>query len=263
MKTLLAALCAAVIATSVQATTIPFTLESGLITVPVDVGGHTLPLMLDLGDFRAISLTSGVLDSVAVDFTGEHDSFTNFAGDLLQARRFIAHDVRLGGLHYGDLDGSEDVSDPNNPSPNPYGAIGRSFFEGRRLTIDYRTSTLTMDDEPLVQAIRLPLDTAGGMMRVQATVDGKPLTLLVDTGAQVSMLAPSHFEENTRFQDSHSAYRAQSLTVAGHDLGTVLFLRMELGVPDFDGIIGSDVLGRYRTQVDLGDGCLRLQEQAR
>ena len=266
MKTILATLVTLLIAAGSQVTIapaapVPFTLEAGLITVPVDVGGRTLPLMLDLGDFRAISLTSAVLDTVPVEFTGQYDTFTNFAGDQLRARRFVVRNVGLGTLEHDALTGSEDVYDPHNPSPNPYGAIGRAFFADGRLTMDYRAGTLTLADEPLADALVLPLDTTGGMLRVQAVVDGKPLRLLVDTGAQVSVINPGHFAENTLFQDTHSAYRADSLSVDGKDLGQVVLLRMELGVPDFDGILGGDVLGRYLLQVDLQAGCLRLRER--
>jgi hypothetical protein len=237
-----------------------FRLEQGLITVPVEVAGHTLPLMLDLGDFRAISLTSAVLDTVAVDFTGEVDHFTNFAGEPLAARRFRVQDVALGGVRHAILVGSEDVHDPTNPSPNPYGAIGRGFLEGRTLAIDYAAGILQVPAVPLGPDAGLPLDLSGGMLRLAAVVDGRELTFLVDTGAMVSVVDPAHFAETTLAYGEHSAYEAESVRLGERDHGALVLLRVELGAPEFDGILGSDFLARYRVRIDLQAGRLALDE---
>ncbi len=248
-------------AATAVAAPVPFQLEQGLITVPVRVGAHDLPLMLDLGDFRAISLSSAVLDSVPVSFTGETHVFTNYAGRPMEARRFLARDVSLGDLRFDEVAGSEDVYDPTNPSPNPYGAVGRAFFDGRLLTIDYAAQTVAVDQPPLADALTLPLDTGGGMLRVTADVDGRPLTLLVDTGAQSSIVDPGKVPETEQAYGEFSAYRARAVRVDGHDLGAALLLRMDLGVPDFDGILGADVLGAYLVQFDLDGGVLRLKRR--
>ncbi len=239
---------------------VDFEFEHGLITVPVDVGGKVLPLMLDLGDFRAISLTSAVLDTIDVAYTGEVDVFANFAGDTLKARRFVVSDVGLGAVRHERLEGSEDVHDPSNPSPNAYGAIGRSFFDGRVVTIDYTNTTLDVGGASVTDDACIPLDPTFGMLRVDATIDGRDVVLLVDTGAQVSMIDPGIFEENTRFHDSHSAYRAGSLELGGVDRGEVVLLRLGLGSEDFDGILGSDVLRHYLVRIDLQQNCVELVE---
>ncbi|MCB1150883.1 hypothetical protein KDK88_05010 [bacterium] len=246
------------LAATSAAAPIPFQLEQGLITVPVTVGAHRLPLMLDLGDFRAISLSTAVLDSVPVSFTGETHVFADYNGNRLEARRFLVREASLGPIRHRNLSGSEDVMDPSNLSPNPYGAVGRGFFEGRLLTIDYPGRTISVDEPPLARAVVLPLDTSSGMLRVSAEVDGRPLTLLVDTGAQTSVVTPEALPETEKALGEYSAYRAGSITVDGHDLGETVLLRLPLGVPDFDGILGADVLGRSVLQVDLNGGELRL-----
>jgi hypothetical protein len=243
------------------AESVDFELEHGLITVPVRVGGDTLPLMLDLGDFRAISLTTAVLDTIDVEYTGEVDVFANFAGDEMEARRFVVSDVGLGAVRHDRLEGGEDVHDPSNPSPNPYGAIGRTFFDGRLLTIDYANTTLDVGGAPVTDGACIPLDPTFGMLRVDATIDGRDVVLLVDTGAQVSVIDPGVFAENTRFQDTHSAYRAGSLELGGVDRGEVTLLRLDLGSTDFDGILGSDVLRRYVVRIDLRQNCLEFVER--
>jgi len=241
---------------------IPFELDGGLISVPVEVGERTLPLMLDLGDFRALSLSSGVLDTVAVAFTGEVDVYANFAGDRLEARRFVARDVALGLVRHDSLAGSEDVFDPANLSPNPYGAIGRGFFGERTLTLHYADSTLTIGDERVPEDACLRLDDSEGMLRVRARVDGAPRTLLVDTGAMVSVLDTTAVPETERVQGDHSAYRAASVELDGEGVGEALFFRVGLGAPGFDGILGADILGRYRVRMDLRQDCLALLPQA-
>jgi len=255
-RTPLALIALILLATRTPAAEVPFALEHGLITIDVELGEDTLPLMLDLGDFRAISLSSDVLDSVDVEFTGEVDQFVNFAGDPFEARRFVVPRVALGPVVHVGLEGSEDVFDPSNPSPNPFGAIGRAFFDGHALTIDYSDWTLSLDAP--TKSGCLPLDTTSGMLRVSATIDGAEHVFLVDTGAQVSVIDPSVFDETTTLYGGHSAYEASSIRIDDLDLGGAGLLRMELGAGGFDGVLGQDVLSRFRVTIDMVEGCLRL-----
>ena len=255
MRALLFALVLA--GSAAQARPVSFTLQNGLIPVPVTVGEHELPLMLDLGDFRAISLTSAVLDSVGVRFTGAVDHFSNFAGDTFEARRFVADDVALGALRHAELEGSEDVHDPSNPSPNAYGAIGRAFFDGHRLSIDYEASTLAFDAPLPENTLRIPLHDRDGMLLVDVTVDGHDFTFLLDTGAMVSVIDASLLPETGRFQEQHSVHTAGTLAVGDVEHEGVELFRIDLG-GGFDGILGSDVLRHQRVHVDLEGGWLAL-----
>ncbi|MEZ4650974.1 MAG: retropepsin-like aspartic protease [Candidatus Eisenbacteria bacterium] len=248
---------------------IPFEIRDNLITIDVEVdgevGGRVLPLMLDLGDFRAFSLSSAVLDSAGVEFTGGVDLFTNYAGTMLQARRFVAPSVRIAGRTWEGVEGSEDVYDPENPSPNPYGAVGRAFFADATLTLDYRNGRILVD-ESRPSARRetgrtgecVAFDPSGPIL-VDAEIDGERHRLLVDSGATHSILDESLFGETETFS-GYSAYRAHTLTLGDRVFEGQTFLRLPLGQPDFSGILGYDFLSRTSPTLDLRSGCLYLNE---
>ena len=143
------------------------------------------------------------------------------------------------------------------PRRIPYGAIGRSFFDGHPVTIDYGAGVITFD-ESADAATCLPLDVREGMLRVKASIDGHEYVLLVDTGAQVSLIAPAHFAENATVYGGHSGYRAESIVIDGLELGGTDFVRMDIGAGGFDGILGQDVLSRYVVTIDVAEECLRL-----
>ena len=254
---------------------IPFTIRENLLTIDVEVGGRSYPLMFDLGDYRALSLSSAVLDSVEVDFTGGVDHFTNYAGTAMQARRFRVQSVGIGDNVWQDVNGSEDVYDPEIPSPNPYGAVGSGFFEGALITLDYPNHRILVDDPghgpPQLRSsgrsrgetdIRLAdcvaFDPTGPIL-VDAEIDGGRHRLLIDTGATHSILDASRFEETELFA-GHSAHAAAQLSLGTHSLGPQVFLRLDLGQPDFSGILGYDFLARTSPTLDLSRGCMYLHE---
>ncbi len=121
----------------------------------------------------------------------------------------------------------------------------------------------------LLNSVPLTLAHDGGMPVVSASLDGKPVKLLIDTGSIVSQVSNvpaaalhltslatprGQYDISGRF--SHEAARITDLTL-GNMEATGFYLRL---VPDpnfsaeppFDGILATDMMSRYDIDLDFG-----------
>lgn len=107
------------------------------------------------------------------------------------------------------------------------------------------------------------------------TITGRPVSFLVDTGAQMTILRGRTVLPNTKFYPNNGASLSgiepnggQSYRSAGLAFGTIICQNIlfdsefHLVRDDFqlnvDGIIGSDFLRKYRAVIDFGKSILRL-----
>ena len=103
---------------------------------------------------------------------------------------------------------------------------------------------------------------------VTARVNGAPLTLMVDTGADRTMLAPAALaragldvSQGRRIRvlgvtGTSDAYEVTlpGLDVAGARLGPVAVVVHELPSPGLDGLLGRDLLHAFTLTVDSAGG---------
>ncbi len=124
---------------------------------------------------------------------------------------------------------------------------------------------------PLIREAEMPVETHGNMLFVQGTVGGDPVTLLVDTGAERTLLTeatverlhlPRDFQHVTRTygigtpSTSWDARLPDGLTLGGTRLpvDTVSVGRFNImaiaGTPA-DGLLGADILLAFDVDLDL------------
>ena len=117
------------------------------------------------------------------------------------------------------------------------------------------------------ESIVLPF-TSGGPITTTAHLNGVGLVLMVDTGADRTMIAPAAVARagldpltgrEVRIIGVAGGARARELTVerldvAGARMGPVAVVVHDAGVPGIDGLLGRDVLDYFTLTVDGGAG---------
>jgi len=125
------------------------------------------------------------------------------------------------------------------------------------------------------QPLTLPLERAGSLFFVEAKVNGRAALLLVDTGAERSIL---HDRTRNAVRGGYGTYQLQSADVT-IQLGETFFAPRRVGLADlsalrrkyraaldrdFDGVLGMDVLREFdAVTFDFKARALRLVQEAR
>ncbi len=130
---------------------------------------------------------------------------------------------------------------------------------------------------PAKQA-ELPLREARNFLLTQAALDGKPATLLVDTGAETTTLTPQAVAALNLARDprhtktlvgvtgnvNSAGARLRELALAGHvvggprNVGVGDLPSLEGIDPPVEGLLGADVLAGFDVELDLPDGRMAL-----
>lgn len=132
----------------------------------------------------------------------------------------------------------------------------------------------TLNGKKLTEAIAIPLLISGNQYIVNATVEGYPVRLLLDTGASLSGLSsgftaahPSLLKDRKpiRLNTAGGVKDSFLFTVSNISIGSLEFNQHILGqLPmdnggGFDGLLGVDILGRFDFVIDQDAGVLRVK----
>jgi len=124
---------------------------------------------------------------------------------------------------------------------------------------------------PLIRLAEMPVEAHGNMLSVRATIDGGPVTLLVDTGAERTLLTEAAVERLRLPRDEHHATRTYGIgrSTASWDAklpgGIVLggthfpvdsvtvgrFTMGEVTGGGADGLLGADILLAFDIDLDM------------
>jgi predicted aspartyl protease len=111
--------------------------------------------------------------------------------------------------------------------------------------------------------------TAGGPINVPASIDGVGLTLMVDTGADRTVISPAALarvgvqtapNRSVRVLgvagSSATAGEAiiERLDLAGSRVGPLSVLVLDIGASGIDGLLGRDVLDKFTLTIDAAQG---------
>jgi len=249
-------------AAATAADLVPLRFVNGLPFVNVAIGAASSQMMFDSGGALAISLPeSTVRQSGSVTLLDRTTKFRDLHGKVYEVKNLVANRVVVGRTELAPVEGQVHVDwggAPEGPEAEltkarRHGAIGLAAFGQRPLMFDYGRQTLSIyaPGEALGagwQALRLDYGKEGPNVRL--VVNGKPLTFVLDTGAQVNLVdagslpgdagEPGSFAELGEVSDS-----------AGTPLGSLTAQRVQLKGAPFDGILGAPFFQRHRVLFDL------------
>lgn len=231
-------------------------IDQRLPTVPVEIAGHTYPLMLDLGDGRRITLSPAVVAEVQPRFTGRTLRSVDAMGNRLVTRELEVAELRLGARTLRGVLGFEDIEEPSYRSPNPHGSVGRRFFEDdAALLVDFPRRRLTVLDRRQAEAFQanltcIPFEPEGFGIVSEVETDQGPLTVVWDTGAQHSLL-----KDERATSEGKPRMEQRNLRI-GDRVYSVEFAAFPFEEPPVDAYLGYDLFSAHAVYFNLSERCL-------
>ena len=188
----------ATIAANPAAQVLPTSFEAGRVYVtPQTADGTTLKFFTDSGGATVI------LDKTVSRLKLPTQAMPKEYGDDAKSAKLPAFKSGLGIPSPLDLDGQINIAHGSDTHFDiGDGMLGEAWFGGRIWTWDYPQHTLTLETaawKPSKQftrvALGFPVDEKGArgdnFARITVRIDGKPIDLLLDTGATTVLTAPA------------------------------------------------------------------------
>jgi hypothetical protein len=249
---------------TVEPINVPLELRSGMPTATVLVGGTQFRLFVDLGGYSAIALTATELKRVEVRYLADLTRSTNASGDIYESRRFIAPEVSLGGVLFGDLEGSEFTFPEAAAPPDRNGFIGFALLSRFLLVLDYPSRSLRLYPGGYKDAMirecgdqSFEIDTVNGIAQSIADTDYGRLVFSWDTGSTRSVVRPSTLGAAARGRTAGAGTSPQTTAkfiLGGRDFGPQTFLPIDYRAVAVDGVLGTDFFASRVVCLDIGRG---------
>ena len=246
-------------ASSAKSWTLPVRFDFNLPIIDIQVGAHTVPVVVDTGSNGTIWLAPKVAERVGARFTGGSSTYYDAHGNSYAARNYVLEHCSLDGISLSNIEGRE-FSTVNDGGPEIQGIVGLGVLRHFRVVFDWPRAALLLSTESMPGQGKfrfLPMRWTGYGIVTQAGVDGGEFSFVWDTGASVSILKFGRVAESLlRKHDGRLLYPAQRVTVGNIALGTLDFVMPDLDQPPGDGIIGANFFMQHRVLLDLEAGVL-------
>lgn len=253
---------------------VPLRFVDGLPFVQVAVGAARGEMMFDSGGGFGISLPSATIDAAgSVTMLDETSRFSDLLGQVHEVQKLVARRVTVGrtalepvrGRVHVNWGGAPEGPDAQLTRARNGGAIDLLAFGERALMVDYARRTLTLyapGRYPLAdrdaraagwQVLRLEHGKIGPYVTLR--LGGKPLKLVLDTGAPLNFVNPGSLAGTPGRCDDASGVpdpcvlpdvRADD----GAALGAMRARRMALDGAPFDGLLGAPFFAARRVLFD-------------
>jgi predicted aspartyl protease len=222
----------------------------------VAINGHPVEVALDTANMSGLLLVPSVADRLGLQVIG-HSEFYDSDGRHIGARReYRVASLRAFGSEWrGQVAYEDDRNDVQ-------GFIGPRFLLGRRFTLDYRARVLAVSASRLpaesFAGTRLPLLWSSrypGMLVVRGAVNGRPVSIQLDTGKSRTCVDPA-LVARLGLPSVPGGVSIRELSLGGVSLMVSSAKVVSLGalgqdLPEPVAVgIGSDVLSRLLLTVD-------------
>ncbi len=246
---------------------IPIKTIHGLPTIDVNVQGHTLQLILDIGAHFS-GLIKETIKTIPLKGTPEITNSTNVFGEKFTRRVFYASKVSIGNyllpyLEFNELtDFNEDFGDLESKAVI-YGHIGREPFLDKVLFIDRRKQICVVKQAYLNQKTDLEkyypgkwieadfaLDKGSGIILNLDIDSQKRKAFILDTGSNVSVIDKNYSSKEPFSLNSKKEEMSFTLS-NGTSLGKLPFYFLDSSKVGLQGILGFDFFDHYMVCLDF------------
>jgi predicted aspartyl protease len=186
---------------------IPFRLEGHNIVVEIEFGPHDrLPFAFDSGLSGGSIITTGA--ARALGLKADRDmGVRDAAGQRRGARRAVLPSIGIGGVKLESVPfaiaeiPAEVIKRPAGGSLA--GFVGAPLMNDAVLCIDYSQRTLARWNRADFDAggrVAIPMKLNHGLPTIEIGIDGRPATLIVDSGADFALTVYTSFAERNDFE---------------------------------------------------------------
>lgn len=252
--------------------------------VDIGINGQTARLLLDTGAGQSV-LTRATAMRLGLRMKSGVVVPTHGVGGTSRDYPVIATDLRLGALALPDRVTAVVPDRIGTPGgSNPDGLLGMDILRAYDLDLDLAQHRLTLYRGPACPKVPLPMPgpatvvetalTAQGHLVMRASLDGRPVLAMLDTGAQHSVvttraanLSPaalaadpivSLFGVGPNSAAAHM-HRFTSITIGRETIPTPALIVLNSTPPDYDMVIGMDFLSDRRLWISAATGRIFLR----
>jgi predicted aspartyl protease len=260
---------------------IPFTLVDNRPFIEVKIQNKPLHFILDCGATDVIDVTA----AKALKLKLENETTTSGAG----AKRMPAWETTVDTTRIGKATliredfNVVDLSEIKNKLHLPYldGAIGYNFMKDYAVQFDYPNHAINFYSS-YTGTGAIPFSMYYHIPKLKTTIDGKPATLIMDTGDRTALTVFNHYAESTGIKNR---YPLSDTTITGYGIGGPIYARTfalkQIGIgkrlvtnvpsripmlktggfadTNIDGSIGGGILKRFKFTIDYKKNLLYLE----
>jgi predicted aspartyl protease len=260
---------------------IPFTLVDNRPFIEVKIQNKTLHFILDCGATDVIDLAAA--RALKLNLTNE--TTTTGAGAKVAASwETTAETMQIGIARLQKADFNVvDLSEIKNKLHLPYldGAIGYNFMKDYVVQFDYPNHTVNFYSA-YIGTGGIPFSMYYHIPKLKTTIDGKPATLIMDTGDRTALTVFNHYAESTGIKNR---YPLSDTSITGYGIGGPIYARTftlkQIGIgkqliadvssripmlktggfadTGIDGSIGGGILKRFKFTIDYKRNLLYLE----
>lgn len=260
---------------------IPFTLVDNRPFIEVKIQNKTFHFILDCGATDVMDVAT----ARALNLKLENETTTSGAGaKRMPSWEATVDTTRIGKATLVKRDFNVvDLSEIKNKLHLPYldGAIGYNFMKDYIVQFDYPNHTVNFYSAYAGKS-GVPFSMYYHIPKLKATIDGKPATLIMDTGDRTALTVFNHYAESTGIKNR---YPLSDTAITGYGIGGPIYARTftlkQIGIgkqliadvpsripmlktggfadTQIDGSIGGGILKRFKFTIDYKRNLLYLE----
>ena len=207
-------------------------------------------------DFEGKSATVAIFDNVE----------SEAAAAEVTVREFSVGNITVQGIKAMCIDMSYVENALRTVDPNVcfYGSVGMDFFGDSSILIDYERSEITVDPKINTSgAEKIPL-YSGAQPVISLKIADEQHKVVLDTGANTCLLSSDLAGkiDVSPSEDTEGAYVIPKITVGTHEYSDITAVFSDIShiraVVEADGVIGSQILSKQRSLIDIANNALYL-----
>ena len=239
-------------------TVVPLQLEDDDYIATVRIGDARLKAVLDTGGGYGIAIAPEALERLKVRFYGDTVERIGMGGEKFRGREFVIPSMEMGETVILNVDGFE-RRHGGSDGDTPYDVvIGSRFLEQYTVIIDYPRQRLEL--HPPGRGATVCGAPSAALMPTQNRIvfstvrtDSGVMNLGWSSGATYSVVLKTvAYLRGLTLKDGF--YSTRRFALGGTNAGPVDMAAFDVpGIPDLDGLIGSDFFERFRVCFDYAE----------
>ena len=239
---------------------IPFQMRAGYPFVDITLGGERYNLLIDMTDYRPLTLSKHMLDIVPHTVLGT-ERYGGADDKVYHLTKFAMEEVRFGKMIKRNVQGTEEALDPNFPTPSPRGAIGAAMFFDDVMTFDFQNQNIKIETNTAMPNCE-SLASLGIPLVTLARYRSKTLTFFLDIAYQYSVidsgLVQMEQRQGSETRAMPSVFTIEQLEFDNFTLENLHFVPLPMADSGIQGVLGMDVFRRYNLAIDFPNNCYQL-----